>query len=372
MSMPSDDQAAAAPITAPARDVDAATIARLDAWWRAANYLSVGQIYLLGNPLLREPLAEEDVKVRLLGHWGTTPGLNFINAHCNRVILERDLDAMWIVGPGHGGPAAVANAWLEGTLSEVYPAVSQDEAGMAVPVQAVLVPGRCRLARDARDAGQHPRGRRARLCAVARLRGRLRRARPDRLLRGRRRRGRDRTAGGGLARQQVPEPADGRRGRPDPAPERLQDRQPDDPGAHPRGRAAGLLPRPRLRPDPGRGRRPGPRPPGDGRGPRSRPGRGGRHPDARPPRRQRRDADLADDRAAHAQGLDRAQGGRRQAGRGQLALPPGAVRRCPHGPGPARPARVVAAQLSARGALRRARASRGRRSSPCPPGAIAG
>ena len=127
MSMPPADQADPAPTTSPpARPVDAATIDRLDAWWRAANYLSVGQIYLLGNPLLRTPLAEEDVKVRLLGHWGTTPGLNFINAHCNRVILERDLDAMWIVGPGHGGPAAVANAWLEGTLSEVYPAVSQD------------------------------------------------------------------------------------------------------------------------------------------------------------------------------------------------------------------------------------------------------
>src|SRR5574338_407440 len=89
---------------------------RIDAYWRAANYLSVGQIYLLDDPLLREPLKPDDIKPRLLGHWGTTPGLNFIYAHMNRVIREFDLDAIYIIGPGHGGPAAVANAWLEGTL----------------------------------------------------------------------------------------------------------------------------------------------------------------------------------------------------------------------------------------------------------------
>ena len=102
----------------------------LDAWWRAANYLSVGQIYLLDNPLLREPLRPEHVKPRLLGHWGTTPGLNFVYAHINRVITARDLNAMYVMGPGHGGPGPVAAAWLEGTYSEVYPEVSQDEAGM--------------------------------------------------------------------------------------------------------------------------------------------------------------------------------------------------------------------------------------------------
>src|SRR5215212_2124939 len=116
-------------------------LARIDAWWRAANYLSVGQIYLLANPLLREALGPEHVKIRLLGHWGTTPGLNLIYAHLNRVILARELDAMWIVGPGHGGPAAVANAWLEGTLSEVYPEVSQNEAGMARLFKQVSFPG---------------------------------------------------------------------------------------------------------------------------------------------------------------------------------------------------------------------------------------
>ena len=103
-------------------------VSALDRWWRAANYLSVGQIYLLDNPLLREPLEREHVKPRLLGHWGTTPGLNFLHAHINRVIRDRDLEAMTIVGPGHGGPAAVANAWLEGTWSEVYSNVSRDEA----------------------------------------------------------------------------------------------------------------------------------------------------------------------------------------------------------------------------------------------------
>ena len=98
-------------------------IRRIDAWWRAANYLSVGQIYLLDNPLLREPLRLEHVKPRLLGHWGTTPGLNLVYVHMNRAILERDLDAIYVIGPGHGGPAIVANAWLEGTYCEVYPEV---------------------------------------------------------------------------------------------------------------------------------------------------------------------------------------------------------------------------------------------------------
>ena len=102
----------------------------IDAYWRAANYLSVGQIYLYDNPLLKEPLRKEHIKPRLLGHWGTTPGLNFIYAHLNRVIKKYDLDMIYITGPGHGGPALVANTYLEGTYSEVYPNISQDEAGM--------------------------------------------------------------------------------------------------------------------------------------------------------------------------------------------------------------------------------------------------
>jgi xylulose-5-phosphate/fructose-6-phosphate phosphoketolase len=102
----------------------------LDAYWRAANYLSVGQIYLLDNALLKEPLRPDHVKPRLLGHWGTTPGLNFVYAHMNRVIRNWGLDAIYVFGPGHGGPAAVANAYLEGTYTEVYPHVSRDEAGL--------------------------------------------------------------------------------------------------------------------------------------------------------------------------------------------------------------------------------------------------
>ena len=103
----------------------------LDAWWRAANYLSVGQIYLRANPLLREPLTIQHVKPRLLGHWGTTPGLNFVYAHMNRVIRERELNAIFVAGPGHGGPGVVANVYLEGTYTEVYPAITRDTAGLA-------------------------------------------------------------------------------------------------------------------------------------------------------------------------------------------------------------------------------------------------
>src|SRR5664279_5232672 len=103
---------------------------RMDAYWRAANYLSVGQIYLYDNPLLKRPLALADVKHMLLGHWGTTPGQNFIYAHLNRVIKKYDLDMIYVSGPGHGGPAVVGNTYLEGTYSEIYPNISQDEAGL--------------------------------------------------------------------------------------------------------------------------------------------------------------------------------------------------------------------------------------------------
>src|SRR5690606_6820432 len=103
---------------------------RIDAYWRAANYLSVGQIYLLDNPLLTEPLRPEHIKPRLLGHWGTTPGLNLLYAHLNRVIRQRSLDMVYVCGPGHGGPAMVANTWLEGSYSEVYPTVTRDGRGM--------------------------------------------------------------------------------------------------------------------------------------------------------------------------------------------------------------------------------------------------
>ncbi len=119
-----------------ARDLDL-----LDRYWRAANYLSVGQIYLLANPLLREPLLPEHIKPRLLGHWGTTPGLNFVYAHLNRVIRASDLNVLYVCGPGHGGPGMVANTYLEGTYSEIYPAVSSDNDGLARLVRQFSTPG---------------------------------------------------------------------------------------------------------------------------------------------------------------------------------------------------------------------------------------
>jgi xylulose-5-phosphate/fructose-6-phosphate phosphoketolase len=118
-----------------------AELGRLHSWWRAANYLSVGQIYLLDNPLLREPLRAEHIKPRLLGHWGTTPGLNFVYAHLNRVIRDRDLNMMYVIGPGHGGPGLVAASWLEGTYSEVYPEVAQDHDGLRRLVKQFSFPG---------------------------------------------------------------------------------------------------------------------------------------------------------------------------------------------------------------------------------------
>jgi xylulose-5-phosphate/fructose-6-phosphate phosphoketolase len=121
--------------------LDAGLLRKMDAWWRAANYLSVGQTYLYDNPLLKEPLKKEHVKPRLVGHWGTTPGLNFIYVHLNRLIKERDLDMIYIIGPGHGGPGIVANTWLEGTYSEVYPNISQDEEGMKKLFKQFSFPG---------------------------------------------------------------------------------------------------------------------------------------------------------------------------------------------------------------------------------------
>src|SRR5680860_928052 len=128
-------------IDAPTGPLSDAELASVDAYLRAANYLSVGQIYLLDNPLLREPLRIEHVKPRLLGHWGTTPGLNFVYVHMNRVIRESDLNAMYVIGPGHGGPGLVATAYLEGTYTEMYSHVTEDEAGMRELFRQFSFPG---------------------------------------------------------------------------------------------------------------------------------------------------------------------------------------------------------------------------------------
>jgi len=124
-----------------ARPLSDDALRRIDAYWRAANYLSVGQIYLLANPLLREPLELAHVKPRLLGHWGTTPGLNFVYVHLNRVIHERDLDVIYVTGPGHGGPGIVANTYLEGTYSELYPSIAQNADGMQRLFKQFSFPG---------------------------------------------------------------------------------------------------------------------------------------------------------------------------------------------------------------------------------------
>ncbi len=125
----------------PAGPLSGRDLALIDAWWRAANYLAVGQIYLLDNPLLAEPLRIEHVKPRLLGHWGTTPGLNLVYAHLNRVITARDLNAIFICGPGHGGPAMVASTYLEGSYSEIYPHITEDEAGLLALFRQFSFPG---------------------------------------------------------------------------------------------------------------------------------------------------------------------------------------------------------------------------------------
>ncbi|HEY3340256.1 MAG TPA: phosphoketolase family protein [Propionicimonas sp.] len=142
--MPSTPAATTAWRTRPAdapETISDETAELIEGWWRAANYLSVGQIYLLDNPLLRRPLSRDDVKRRLLGHWGTTPGLNFLYAHFNRAIVERQLNAIYIAGPGHGGPGLVANAYLDDTYTEIYPSITRDEAGMGRLFKQFSFPG---------------------------------------------------------------------------------------------------------------------------------------------------------------------------------------------------------------------------------------
>nr|WP_231634917.1 hypothetical protein [Pedobacter sp. PACM 27299] len=114
---------------------------KIHAYWQAVNYLSAGQIYLQANPLLKRPLKPEDIKPRLLGHWGTSPGLNLVYVHLNRLIKARNAELLYVCGPGHGAPAVVAHTYLEGTYSEVFPSVSQDEAGMLKLFRQFSTPG---------------------------------------------------------------------------------------------------------------------------------------------------------------------------------------------------------------------------------------
>ena len=220
---------------------------KMDAYWRAANYLSVGQIYLYDNPLLKRPLKREHIKPRLLGHWGTTPGLNLIYVHLNRVIKEQDLNVIYITGPGHGGPGLVANTYLGGhlqrSLSQHFPGRGRNEEA----VQAIFLSRRHPQPRRAGNARFNPRRRRAGLRAVARVRRGVRQSRFAGRVRRRRWRSRDRPAGHELALEQVSRSRPGWRGAADPPSQRLQNRRPDRAGAPAARRTAIVVPRLRLR-----------------------------------------------------------------------------------------------------------------------------
>ncbi|MEI2703778.1 MAG: hypothetical protein V9E89_00615 [Ilumatobacteraceae bacterium] len=302
----------------------AAELDVVDRWWRAANYLSVGQIYLLANPLLREPLLAEHVKPRLLGHWGTSPGLNLIYAHLNRAIIARHQRMLWIVGPGHGGPSAVANAWLEGTWSERYTSVSRDAEGMGLLFRQFSFPGGIPSHVAPEVPGSMHEGGELGYALVHAFGAAFDNPGPGRRLRGGRRGGRDRSTGGQLAFQQVPRPAPRWRSAADPAPQRLQDRQPHGAGADPRVRAAGPIPGLRLRTARGGRRRPGGGPPPDGRGARPLPRPHRPDPASSTRRRRHRACAMADDHPAYPEGLDRPGDGGRRRGGGDLAQPPGA------------------------------------------------
>ena len=341
-------------VTGPAVCLSERQLRDIDAYWRAANYLSVGQIYLLDNPLLREPLKLEHIKPRLLGHWGTTPGLNFIYAHLNRVIRaarpERDLrDRPGPRRPGRWSPTSTSRApTARSTRTSATTRRGCAGCSASSPSRAAS-----RATSPRETPGLDPRGRRARLLAAHAYGAVF--DNPDLLAccvvgDGEAETG---AAGHELALQQVPEPGARRRGAADPAPQRLQDRQPDGARADPRGGAAraaarATATRPRFV--------------------------AGDEPAtmhqlmaatldevideiAQIQRRAREDGDsdaaaLADDRAAHAQGLDRPEGRRRPAGRGDVSRPPGAARGSrgqPRAPGAAR---AVDALLPARGAVR--------------------
>ncbi len=321
----------------------------IDRYWRAANYLTVGQIYLRANPLLREPLTADHIKPRLLGHWGTSPGLSFVYVHLNRLIRERDANVIYIAGPGHGGPALVANVVPRGHLLRGLSRHHRERRRHAAALPSVLDAGWHPEPRERADTGLDPRRRRARLRARARVRRRVRQPRPDRRVRDRRRRGRDRSARRVVEGRAVPQPEPRRRSAADPPSERRQDQRPDGARPHERRGRARAAARPRLRRGHGRRRRPR----DDARAVRG-DARRCVHEDPRDPGDAVHDSPpLARDRAAHAEGMDRTRRRRRGAGAGHVPLAPGAAlerarqRRAP------RDARRVDAQLRARRPVRR-------------------
>ena len=345
-------------------DGDALTdkeLALIDAYWRAANYLSVGQIYLYDNPLLKKPLTKEHIKPRLLGHWGTTPGLNFIYVHLNRVIKKHDLNMLYITGPGHGGPGLVANAYLEGTYSEVYPNISPDEEGMKRLFKQFSFPGGIPSHVAPETPGSiHEGGELG--YALSHAYGAAF-DNPDLIVAC--------VVGDGEAEtgplatswhsnkflnpvtDGVVLPILHLNGYKIANPcvlARISHEELDQ-----LFRGYGYTPL--LR----RGARAGDDAPAHGGDPGHRRRRDPAHQGRRAPERLHGAPALADDRASHAQGLDLPQGDRRQADRGLLARPPGADGRDAREPGPRAHPRGVDEELPARGALRRQR--------PAPPGA---
>ena len=306
----------------------------LDAWWRAANYLSVGQIYLLDNPLLREPLSAEHIKPRLLGHFGTTPGLNLLYAHLNRAIRARDLerDLHHRAGPRRARRSSRART-SKGRTARSTRTSAATRTGLRRLFRQFSFPGGIPSHVAPETPGLDPRGRRARLRALARVRRRVRQPRPARRLRRRRRRGGDGTARHQLALEQVPQCEDRRRRPADPPPERLQDREPDRARAHPRSRAPRAVRGLRLPAADRLRRRAGRRAPAARGGARRRARRHRAHPARRARGRRDEPAAVADADPAHAEGLDRPEGGRRPAGGGHVALAPGAARGRPRAPG---------------------------------------
>ncbi len=328
--------------------------ALIDAYWRAANYLSVGQIYLFDNPLLKIPLerrARQAAPARPLGHdAGPQLHLRPPQPADQEIRPRHDLHHR----PGPRRPGAGGQRLPRGDLQRGLSQRVAGRGGDEATLHPVLVPGRHPEPRRARDARLDPRGRRARLRDVARPRSGVRQPEPHRRLRRRRRRGRDRPDGDELALEQVPQSGPRRRGAADPAPERLQDRQPDGARAHPARRARRPVPRLRLRSAFRRGRRPEDDAPADGRDAREGRGRDPRHPDGRAGEWVQGPPQVADDRHAHAEGLDLPQVHRRQARGRVLARPPGADGR--HGQARARGhPRRLDEELSARGAVRRGR-----------------
>ena len=329
---------------------------RIDAYWRAANYLSVGQIYLYDNPLLRRPLALADVKRMLLGHWGTTPGQNFIYVHLNRVIKKYDLDMIYVSGPGHGGPAVVANTYLEGTYSEIYPDISQDEAGLQKLFRQFSFPGGIPSHASPECPGSIHEG--------GELGYSLSHAfgavfdNPELVVAC--------VVGDGEAETGPLATAWHSNKFLDPATDgavlpilHLNGYKIANPTVlariEPRGAGAAAA---RLRLDAVLRRGPRARADARGHGQRRSMRRWSRSERIQHDARVRGNTDapaLADDRARLAQGLDRAEGGRRRADRGHVPRPPGAAPRIRRASRASRAARGLAAQLPAGGAVRRAR-----------------